>query len=51
MIAFASLPLAVPPLRTMSNRTGAALNEALAGTGALLGVFSLLVSAGLLLAS
>ncbi len=51
LIAFASLPLAVPPLRTMSNRTGAALNEALAGTGALLGVFSLLVSAGLLLAS
>ena len=35
----------------MSNRTdGPALNEALAGTGALLGVFSLLVSAGLLLA-
>ena len=51
LIGLASLPLAVPPLRTMSNRTGAALNEALAGTGALLGVFSLLVSAGLLLAS
>jgi 1,4-dihydroxy-2-naphthoate octaprenyltransferase len=51
LIGFASLPLAIPPLRTMSNRTGAALNEALAGTGALLGVFSLLVSAGLLLAS
>jgi len=51
LIGFLSLPLAVPPLRTMSNRTGAALNEALAGTGALLGVFSLLVSAGLLLAS
>jgi 1,4-dihydroxy-2-naphthoate octaprenyltransferase len=51
LIGFASLPLAVPPLRTMSNRTGAALNEALAGTGALLGAFSLLVSVGLLLAS
>jgi 1,4-dihydroxy-2-naphthoate octaprenyltransferase len=51
LIAFLSLPLAVPPLRTMSNRTGAALNEALAGTGALLGVFSLLVSIGLLIAS
>jgi 1,4-dihydroxy-2-naphthoate polyprenyltransferase len=51
LIAYASLPLAVPPLRTMSNRTGAALNEALAGTGALLGGFSLLASAGLLLAS
>jgi 1,4-dihydroxy-2-naphthoate octaprenyltransferase len=51
LIGLASLPLAVPPLRTMSNRTGAALNEALAGTGALLGVFSLLVSVGLLLGS
>jgi 1,4-dihydroxy-2-naphthoate octaprenyltransferase len=51
LIGLVSLPLAVPPLRTMSNRTGAALNEALAGTGALLGVFSLLVSAGLLLGS
>ncbi|HEY7255547.1 MAG TPA: 1,4-dihydroxy-2-naphthoate polyprenyltransferase [Solirubrobacterales bacterium] len=51
LLGLASLPLAVPPLRTMSNRSGAALNEALAGTGALLGVFSLLVSAGLLLAS
>lgn len=51
LIAFASLPLAVPPLRTMSNRTdGPALNSALAATGALLGVFSLLVSAGLLIA-
>jgi 1,4-dihydroxy-2-naphthoate octaprenyltransferase len=51
LIGLASLPLAIPPLRTMSNRTGAALNEALAGTGALLGVFSLLVSVGLLLGS
>ena len=51
LIGLASLPLAVPPLRTMSNRTGAALNAALAGTGALLGAFSLLVSAGLLLGS
>ncbi len=51
LIAFASLPLAVPPLRTMSNRTdGPALNSALAATGALLGAFSLLVSAGLLIA-
>jgi 1,4-dihydroxy-2-naphthoate polyprenyltransferase len=51
LIGLASLPLAVPPLRTMSSRTGAALNGALAGTGVLLGVFSLLVSAGLLLAA
>ncbi len=52
LIGFLSLPLAVRPLRTMSNRTdGPALNAALAGTGALLGAFSLLVSLGLLLAS
>ena len=39
-------------MRAMTNRTdGPALNGALAGTGALLGAFSLLVSAGLLLAS
>jgi 1,4-dihydroxy-2-naphthoate polyprenyltransferase len=52
LIAFLSLPLAVPPLRTMSNRTdGPALNAALAATGLLLGVFSLLVSLGLLIAA
>jgi 1,4-dihydroxy-2-naphthoate polyprenyltransferase len=52
LIALASLPLAIGPLRTMSNRTdGPALNAALAATGALLGAFSLLVSLGLLLAS
>ena len=52
LIGLLALPLAVPPLRTMSNRTdGPALNEALAETGALLGAFSLLVSLGLLLAS
>jgi 1,4-dihydroxy-2-naphthoate polyprenyltransferase len=51
LIGLLALPLAVPPLRTMSNRTdGPALNEALAQTGALLGAFSLLVSLGLLLA-
>ena len=39
-------------MRAMTNRTdGPSLNAALAGTGALLGAFSLLVSAGLLLAS
>jgi 1,4-dihydroxy-2-naphthoate octaprenyltransferase len=52
LIAFATLPLAVRPLRTMSNRTdGPALNGALAATGALLGAFSLLVALGLLIAS
>ena len=50
LIAFLSLPMARSPLRAMSNRTdGPALNGALAATGALLGAFSLLVSAGLLL--
>jgi 1,4-dihydroxy-2-naphthoate polyprenyltransferase len=52
LIAFASLPLAVGPMRTMSNRTdGPALNAALAATGLLLAVFSLLVSVGLLVAA
>jgi 1,4-dihydroxy-2-naphthoate octaprenyltransferase len=52
LIGLASLPLAVPPLRTMSSRTdGPSLNRALAETGVLLGAFSLLVSIGLLLAS
>ena len=52
LIAFISLPMAIKPLRTMSNRTdGPSLNAALAGTGALLGAFSLLVSVGLLIAA
>jgi 1,4-dihydroxy-2-naphthoate polyprenyltransferase len=52
LIGFLSLPLAIRPLRLMSNRTdGPSLNAALAGTGALLGAFSLLVSAGLLIAA
>ena len=52
LIGLASLPLAIPPLRTMSSRSdGPSLNAALAATGALLAAFSLLVSAGLLLAA
>jgi len=52
LIGFLALPLAIGPLRTMSNRTdGPALNRALAGTGTLLAAFSLLVSAGLLLSA
>ena len=52
LLGLASAPLAIKPCRAVLNRTdGPALNGALAGTGALLGVFSLLVSAGLLLAS
>jgi 1,4-dihydroxy-2-naphthoate polyprenyltransferase len=52
LIGLLALPLAIGPMRTMSNRTdGPALNGALAATGVLLAAFSLLVSAGLLLAS
>ena len=52
MIAWISLPLAIGPMRAMTNRTdGPALNGALAGTGVLLAAFSVLVSVGLLLAS
>jgi 1,4-dihydroxy-2-naphthoate octaprenyltransferase len=52
LLGFASLPLAIAPLRTLATRgDGPALNRALAQTGVLLGAFSLLVSAGLLLAS
>jgi 1,4-dihydroxy-2-naphthoate octaprenyltransferase len=52
LIGLLALPMAIKPMRAMTNRTdGPALNGALAGTGALLAVFSLLVSAGLLLGS
>jgi 1,4-dihydroxy-2-naphthoate octaprenyltransferase len=50
-IAFGSLPLAAGPLRAVRDRTdGPSLNRALAQTGALLGAFSVLLTAGLLLA-
>jgi 1,4-dihydroxy-2-naphthoate octaprenyltransferase len=52
LVGLAALPLAIGPMRTMSSRTdGPALNGALAATGALLAVFSLLVTAGLLISS
>ena len=52
MLGLLALPLAVPPLRALSSRTdGPSLNAALGATGALLGAFSLLVSAGLVLGS
>jgi 1,4-dihydroxy-2-naphthoate octaprenyltransferase len=52
LVGLASLPLAIAPLRTTASRTdGPSLNGALAATGTLLGIFSLLVSAGLLIAS
>ena len=51
-IGLASAGVAVKPLDAVKTRTdGPALNGALAGTGAVLGAFSLLVSAGLLIAS
>jgi 1,4-dihydroxy-2-naphthoate octaprenyltransferase len=52
LIGLLALPLAAKPLRIMATRSdGPALNGALAATGALLGVFSLLVTAGLLISS
>jgi 1,4-dihydroxy-2-naphthoate octaprenyltransferase len=51
LLGFLSVPLITRPARAVLNRTdGPALNGALAGTGALLGAFSLLVSAGFLIA-
>jgi 1,4-dihydroxy-2-naphthoate octaprenyltransferase len=50
LVALAALPLAPPLIETVSSRIdGPALNGALAGTGRLLAVFSLLLSAGVLL--
>jgi 1,4-dihydroxy-2-naphthoate polyprenyltransferase len=50
LLALAALPLAPPLVRTVATRTdGPALNGALAGTGRLLAVYSLLLAAGVLL--
>ena len=52
MLGALSAPLAVPALNAVQTRTdGPSLNSALAGTGALLGAYSLLVSLGLVLAA
>jgi 1,4-dihydroxy-2-naphthoate polyprenyltransferase len=52
LIGLLALPLAIGPMRAMASRTdGPALNGALAKTGALLGAYSLLVTAGLLISS
>jgi 1,4-dihydroxy-2-naphthoate octaprenyltransferase len=52
LIGLLAFPLAIKPMRVMSERTdGPALNQALAATGALLGVYSLLVTAGLLISA
>lgn len=51
-LGLASAPLLARPLQAVRARTdGPALNGALAATGSLLGAFSLLISAGLLIAS
>jgi 1,4-dihydroxy-2-naphthoate octaprenyltransferase len=50
LLALLSAPLGVPLVRLVLTRSeGPALNQALAGTGQLLGVFSLVLSVGLLL--
>jgi 1,4-dihydroxy-2-naphthoate octaprenyltransferase len=50
LLSWISAPLALPLMRTVTSRTdGPALNAALGGTGRLLALFSLLLSAGLLL--
>jgi 1,4-dihydroxy-2-naphthoate polyprenyltransferase len=50
LISLVAFPLAVPLVRAVGTRTdGPSLNAALAGTGRLLAVFSLLLAAGVLL--
>lgn len=50
LLALASLPLAPPLVRTVTSRTdGPSLNRALADSGRLLAIFSLLLAAGVLL--
>jgi 1,4-dihydroxy-2-naphthoate polyprenyltransferase len=52
LLALLSAPLAIEPLRAVRTRTdGPSLNAALAGTGVVLGAFSVLLAAGLLIAS
>ena len=52
LIGLLALPLAIGPMRTLASRTdGPALNGVLAATGSVLAVYSLLVSAGLLISA
>jgi 1,4-dihydroxy-2-naphthoate polyprenyltransferase len=52
LLGLAAVPLALRPARAVFSRTdGPALNGALAGTGALLAAFSLLLALGLLIAA
>ena len=52
LLGLLAAPLAIKPTRALETRTdGPALNKALAATGALLGVYSVLVTVGLLLSA
>jgi 1,4-dihydroxy-2-naphthoate octaprenyltransferase len=52
LLALLAAPLALAPLRlVMTHTDGPALNAALAGTGALLAAFSVLLAGGLLIAA
>jgi len=52
LLGLLAVPLALRPLRVLATHTdGPALNAVLAATGALLGIFSVLVSAGLLISA
>ena len=52
LLGLAAAPLAVRPAHAVLTRTdGPSLNAALAGSGALLGAFSLLVGGGLVIAA
>jgi 1,4-dihydroxy-2-naphthoate polyprenyltransferase len=52
LVGLLALPLAIGPMRTLATRTdGPALNGVLADTGKVLAVYSLLVSAGLLISA
>jgi 1,4-dihydroxy-2-naphthoate octaprenyltransferase len=52
LLGLLAIPLAIKPVRVLETRTdGPALNKCLAATGALLGVYSVLVTVGLLLAA
>jgi 1,4-dihydroxy-2-naphthoate octaprenyltransferase len=52
LLGLLAIPMAIKPVRALETRTdGPALNKCLAATGALLGVYSLLVTIGLLLSA
>jgi 1,4-dihydroxy-2-naphthoate octaprenyltransferase len=52
LLGLLAIPMAIKPVRVLETRTdGPALNKCLAATGALLGIYSLLVTIGLLLSA